>query len=114
MVCSVTIPQVVMVMQCTITMLLVMTGGQECPGGWTHYGARCYVLLHDPVTWYEAKTACDTVDGQLAEVEDADHNNHITSMLTTQRGEQSCVGLGYADWVQVVIHNRRYCCHGLC
>ena len=59
-----------------------------CPGAWTHYGTWCYVVLHDPVNWYEAKTACAAVGGRVVEIPNADHNNFVTNMLKTHNGEE--------------------------
>ena len=58
----------------------------ECPGGWTRYGSSCFVILKDFVNWYEGKVACDTIDGKLVKIEDADQNNFIHNLLQSNQG----------------------------
>nr|AJA37886.1 C-type lectin [Littorina littorea] len=76
-----------------LTVLAVIRTGEsaECPGGWTHYGGSCLVVLMDAVNWYEAKVACATVGGQLVEIANADENNFVSNLLKTH-------GVGYT-WI---------------
>ena len=49
----------------------------ECPVSWHSFDDKCYKLLDEPLTWFDANKTCNEDGGNLASIQTDEENNFI-------------------------------------
>ncbi|XP_076467041.1 low affinity immunoglobulin epsilon Fc receptor-like [Babylonia areolata] len=71
----------------------VVVSGGECPTGWTAHGRSCYVFLPDRLTWLDAKVLCQSVHGDIVEIETPGENSFVKTLLNDHNAANAWIGL---------------------
>lgn len=66
-----------------------------CPTNWKEYGNRCYILILDKQTWYDARASCKREGADLASPNNQAEQDFIFSLL--QYGNGQNVWIGFND-----------------
>ena len=66
----------------------------DCPANWTFINAACYKILIGDLSWFEAKTQCEMMDGHLVDFEsEEEHEAVLEEALKTDGIAGKSVGL---------------------
>ncbi|KAK7933322.1 hypothetical protein WMY93_004218 [Mugilogobius chulae] len=75
-------------------------GNQGCAEGWTKFGSRCFKLINEKITWFDAEKSCHSLGANLASIHSAEENSFITDLIKTATGSNSETWIGGADAVK--------------
>ncbi|XP_025095058.1 low affinity immunoglobulin epsilon Fc receptor-like [Pomacea canaliculata] len=77
----------------TLLLSLLALSEQQCPRSWTQFEESCYIMPDQAVTWLEAKELCLEIGGHMVEVDSADENNFLLSIIKNHGATSSWIGL---------------------
>ncbi|KAK7933318.1 hypothetical protein WMY93_004214 [Mugilogobius chulae] len=76
-------------------------GNQGCAEGWTKFGSRCFKLINEKITWFDAEKSCHSLGANLASIHSAEENDFITDLIKTATGSDPSTWIGASDAVKV-------------
>ncbi|KAG9356092.1 hypothetical protein JZ751_000936 [Albula glossodonta] len=68
-----------------------------CPGGWTHFGGRCFKYVDAKKDWASAEVHCVNEGGNLASVHSEEEYNFIRQLVNTHAGQKVRFWMGLTD-----------------
>ncbi|XP_053387176.1 E-selectin-like [Mercenaria mercenaria] len=72
--------------------------GSDCQEGWRSYESSCYYFSTDELDWDDAVAQCIQLQSHLVEIEDAEENAFLASVVTsTSYGNNYYIGLSDRD-----------------
>lgn len=73
--------------------------GLHCPpGNWTLNGESCYYFRRETYNWFDSKVVCKTINSKLAEVQTAEEEEFLVSVINQTYGFHQYVWLGLQDF----------------
>ncbi|XP_076455601.1 low affinity immunoglobulin epsilon Fc receptor-like [Babylonia areolata] len=78
---------------CAVLFALLECGVSDCPTPWRGNQTSCYLHFHEPYTFFEAKIACDIVQGHLVEINSPEENAFVASLAKQHRDASLWIGL---------------------
>ncbi|XP_053398682.1 uncharacterized protein LOC128556876 isoform X2 [Mercenaria mercenaria] len=63
-----------------------------CPTSWKSYNNRCYILILDKQSWYDARASCKSEGGDLASPNSQAEQDFVFSLLQYANGQSTWIG----------------------
>ncbi|XP_076468276.1 lactose-binding lectin l-2-like [Babylonia areolata] len=72
----------------------------NCPDGWTSHQEFCFLLMKETYNWFDAKSACETLGGYLAEDLDDSRHQFLNGLIRTHGFTYSYTWIGLQDFAE--------------
>ncbi|XP_076468021.1 lactose-binding lectin l-2-like [Babylonia areolata] len=85
---------------CAVLVLCLGAGrvtATNCPDGWSPHQEFCFLLMKETYNWFDAKSACETIKGYLAEDLDDSRHQFLNGLIRTHGFTRDYTWIGLQD-----------------